>query len=448
MRANLGAWLEDTLLRRVLRNTGYLFSSATIAMALTSAQGILAALLLGPGEYGALGIVVLFTSSVNRLLSFRMGEMVIKYGGQSLALGKKEQAGAVIKIAGIAEALTSLVAFALLLALAPWAARFFIKDASYAPWISLFGATILVNLITETSTAVLQIGNHYRSQALLNLAQSLVTAGFITAAFFLKGGLREVLIAYIAGKAIFGIGIAVFALRCMPDLVGRNWLRIPLSGLPNRAEIARFAISTNLSGTINMVIRDSEVLWVGFFFTKVEAGYYKFALAVMNILLAPVIPLINTTSPEINNLVALRAWPDLRNLLKRTSLLAAAWTGACITGVLLVGNWFLTILKNGAFQPSFAAILILLLGYGFANILFWNRPLLLALGNPNYPLVVMLVVGLVKIGLMLAFVRSWGFLGQAGLLTGYFVFSVGWIVLGGLAFLRRQEQQPSPAVQP
>ena len=73
-------------------------------MVLTSVQGILAAVLLGPSDYGALGILILFATSVNRLLSFRMGEVVIRYAGRALERGERAQAAAVVKAAGLSEA--------------------------------------------------------------------------------------------------------------------------------------------------------------------------------------------------------------------------------------------------------------------------------------------------------------------------------------------------------
>ena len=72
------AWKQDKALGNVVRNSGYLFSSNTISMGLSAVQGILSALLLGPLYYGWLGIIVKYASSVNRLLSFRMTEVVIK----------------------------------------------------------------------------------------------------------------------------------------------------------------------------------------------------------------------------------------------------------------------------------------------------------------------------------------------------------------------------------
>ncbi|MEA4907072.1 MAG: lipopolysaccharide biosynthesis protein [Chloroflexi bacterium] len=442
------AWREDNLLQGVIRNTGYLFSSNTISMVLASLQGILAAVLLGPAAYGALGVITQYASTVNRLLSFRMGEVVIKYAGQHIQMGRRQEAAAVIKLAALAEALTSVVAYGLLALTAPLAARWIVKDVSTTSIILLYGLALLANLVTETSTAVLQIGGHFRSQALLTLMQNVLTAAWIGVAYLTHGGLYQVLMAYLAGKLLFGVGIALAAGRWMTPMLGPGWQRAPLSLIQGKRKLLTFAVSTNLSGTINLVVRDSEVLWAGFLFTTREAGYYKFAQAMMNIILMPITPFINTTFPEISRQVAARSWAALRRLLRRTSLVAAVWTAACAAGLLLLGPWVLGWLKDGAYLPSLPGMLVLLAGFGTANVLFWNRPLLLSFGMPNYPLGVTATAGALKTVLMLTVARPFGYVAQAVLLSGYFIVSVGLIVRRGLVELRRAEQEDAAAGLP
>ena len=56
---------EDALLGKVLRNSAHLFSSNSLSLVLSMAQGILAARLLGPAGYGLIGIVMGYASTVN-----------------------------------------------------------------------------------------------------------------------------------------------------------------------------------------------------------------------------------------------------------------------------------------------------------------------------------------------------------------------------------------------
>jgi len=101
-------WKEDNLLRRIIRNSSYLFSSNVFSSLLVFIQGILAVRLIGVAGWGLVATIVTFASNINRLLSFRMSEVVVKNLGPALARGKNREASALVKAAGLTEAVTSI----------------------------------------------------------------------------------------------------------------------------------------------------------------------------------------------------------------------------------------------------------------------------------------------------------------------------------------------------
>jgi O-antigen/teichoic acid export membrane protein len=130
--------------------------------------------------------------------------------------------------------------------------------------------------------------------------------------------------------------------------------------------------------------------------------------------------------------VAQKQWDATRQLLRRVSIITASAVIA-IGGFLALTGWFLLPLLYGEqARPAYPALLILLIGYGFASIFQWNRPLLLALGKPGYPVLVSLVVGLVELALIFLIVPSFGYLALAGILSAYFVISISIIIWRGL----------------
>jgi O-antigen/teichoic acid export membrane protein len=429
--ATLQAWRQDRLLGRVLKNTGYLFSGSAISMALSVVQSIFAARLLGVAGFGVLGTITNFTSTINRLFSFRMGELVVKYMDQFRAEGRPDRAAAVVKAAALTESITSLLAFLVLALLAPWAAVTFAKDASYAPLFLLYGLTIPGNLATETSTGVLQIHRRFRSQAGINIGQAVLTALLILGAYFAHADMLLVVVAYLLGKMILGIGPMVLGWRSLGEILGPGWWRASFKLLPPLKELATFAVSTNLSATLNLVVRDSDVLWIGFFLSPYAAGLYKVALAIINLVMVPITPFISTTYPELSAAVADRNWAQLKRLLRRVTILAGGFTAAVAVGLALFGNW-LILFYGSEFQGAYPALLVLLVGFGIANALFWNRSLLLVLHDPTFPFWVMLGVGLAKVGLSFWLVPAYGILAQAGLLSGYLGVSVIIIAWRGL----------------
>jgi len=433
-------WKQDKSLGDVLKNVGYLVTGNTASTGLTFIQGILAAIILGPLEYGLLGMVVSFASNVNRLLSFRMGELVVKFAGEHIEKEENGKAAAIVKFAGLAEIITSITAYVLLCLLASWAARVILKEPSITPWIIIYGLALLANFMTETSTAILQIGDKFGKLASLNFLQSLLTAVWITILFFTKGTLVQVLMAYLAGKFLFGFGIFIIAMQTMRQMIGKGWLKYKITELENRSEIIKFAFSTNISSTLNLVIRDSEVLFVGYFLSPLYAGYFKFSVAVINAIILPVSQFITVTYPQINKRIISKKWKELKSLLISTSSIALAWIVACVVGLLVLGEWVLSLIKDGAYVPSLPYIYVLIIGYGFASIFFWNRNLLLSFNLPNLALVVMAVVGGIKTILMFILIPRFGYLMQAGLLSSYFLVSIGVMVYLGLKKLSNEEK--------
>ncbi len=436
------AWREDHLLRRVVRNSGYLFSSNTLSVPLTAAQSILTARTLGVADFGLTGVITTFAANINRLLSFRMGEPVVKYMGEFLTQGKRERAAAVVKAAALTEAGTSLVTYLLLVLLAPLAAVYIAKDPASTGLIDFYGLMLVANLIPETSTGILQVGRHFRSQAAINLLQSVVTCAVLVWAFVVHGSIWLVLLAYFLGKVLYGAGMTFYAFYQVGKMLGRDWWKVSLKNLPEGQGFWKFAVSTNLSATINLFTRDSEELWVSFFLNTQAVGYYKTAKAVMNLILMPINPFINTTYPELTQAIAQRAWERLRSLLKRLTLISAAWNGLVVLALALFGAWLIPFAYGPAFSPSYPATMILLVGFGIANLLYWNRVLLLSLGRPNFALGVIAVAGAIKIGLSFLLVPRYGYLMQAALLSAFLAVSVLLITWRGLALVKRQSAQP------
>lgn len=439
---------EDRLLRGIVKNSGYLFSSNSAAAFLSFLQGVLAVRLLGDTGYGLLaGVLIPFASNIQSLLSFRMSELVVKYAAQFLAQGRKDRAGAVVKAAALVESLTSLTAFTLLLLLAPLAARYLAKEVDTAPLFALYGLVLIANLVYETSLGVLHTARQFKLQALGNLGHSLITAAIIGWAYFSGGGLVEVLLAFLFGKVFAGLWAAVAAARQASLLLGPGWWKVSLSLLPDRREMFRFAVSTNLNQTINLVARNSETLMIALLRSPAEAGYYRLALSLINTVMTPIDPFISATYAEITRTIARREWAATLRVLKRVSLIAGTWTVGMGMILLLLGWWLIPLIYTPELLPAYPAVIILLVGYGFANTFNWNRPLLLALGLPGYPIKVTAAAAAVKTVLVFALVGTFGYLMQAALLTVYFLVSVGLILRRGLSEMGRRAAFPgSPAL--
>jgi O-antigen/teichoic acid export membrane protein len=376
---------------------------------------------------------------VNRFLSFRMSEVVVRYVGEALTNEKKDMAAALIKGIGLTEAITSVVAYLVLLALSPWAAGHLTKDLSTAPLFVFYGLFLLANLVYETSVGVLQTTNHFNQVARANFYQSIATFISILMISLWMPNIFGVLLAYLVGKTIAGLIVTFSAVREVNRTFGSEWTRVPLSLVPDWRSLGRFMLSTNLNGTINLFARDNIPIYIGYFLSRTEVGYFKFSLTLINLVMLPIEPFIWPTYAEITRTIAQRQWDATRKLLKQVSSIAGAWTLLTGGGLIALGWWLIPLVFGPKYAPAYPAIIILLIGYGCANIFNWNRPLLLALGHPRYPLFVAGIVGAIEVGLIFLLVPSGNYLTAAAIFSAYLAISILWMVWRGLTFIQREE---------
>ena len=202
----------------------------------------------------------------------------------------------------------------------------------------------------------------------------------------------------------------------------------------------RFALNTNLNGTLNLLTRDSLPLYLTFLRSHTEAGYFRLGQGLINLVMLPIEPFIATTYAEIARTVGQQQYALTRRLLKRVSAISGAWTLAAGGGLALLGWWLVPLLYGQEYAPAYPALLALLVGYGLANSANWNRPLLLALGMPGFPLVVSALAGAVKTGLTFLVTPGGGYVAEAALVSAYLAVSVGIILWRGLSELSRRRR--------
>lgn len=440
-------FFENELIRRVVKNTAYLFSATGISAVLSMLQGILVARMLGVTAFGVLGTIIMFTTVVNKFASFRMNELVVKYVGQYTENDEPERAAAVYKVASLVEILASVFAFILVRLLASLAALYLAKDPATINWFLVYSWIILANLIAESSTGLLQIFNRFRFMAVLNIVQSLTTFSIILVVYITQSDVMGVLVAYMVGKVIGAVGLSARALVEATRRWDWGWWRTPISLLREKyRELTRFAISTYISATLSLVTKDSELLWVSFLRNPTESGYYKLALALANLAQMPVAPMPQATYPELSREVARKNWSNVRYVLRQGSILAGSYTLFVSLVLVFLGPPIILYIYAPEYLPAYPALLILLAGYFVANTFYWNRVALLAIGLPDFPAKVNLVLAVLKITGIFLLVPIYGYLASAALLAGSYIVGVSVSVIKFFSEVSRQERDMAGGV--
>ncbi len=141
-----------------------------------------------------------------------------------------------------------------------------------------------------------------------------------------------------------------------------------------------------------------------------------------------------------------KAWPRLRDFLRKVTTLSFAYNMLLALGLVFFGRWVLWIYGE-QYVVAYPALMALLVGFVFNYTLFWNRPLLLSLGLPEFPLKAIVLAGVIKLALAFPLVPRFGYVFEAVLLSFYYIASVGAIVWRGLKEIKVRMGSETPSGQ-
>jgi O-antigen/teichoic acid export membrane protein len=420
---------DSEFLRRIARNSSYLVSSTVIVAAFGMVQNSLQARSLDLAGLGLLAAIASYANVINRFTSFRIDELVIKYVRLYEERKEHQMAAAVYKLAAMLELAGSIVAFTIIAVLSPLAVQYFSDTTGVESIFVLYGSLVLINGVFDSSDGILQVFNRFDAKSAIDIVQSIIRLGLTFVVFISGGGLIGMILAELAGRLVRSMAVCYLALRTARQQWGAGWWRTPISVLKSdRRSLLAFAFSTNLSATVSLVAKDSEGLWVNAFLGNVAGGIYSLALTLIGFLQIPISPLPSTTYPELSRAVAQNNWQAVRSVLQRGSLLAMLYSIPVALVLVIFGRELITLYTGTKFLPSYEPLVVLLIGYTFSNIFYWNRAALLAFNRPIYPTIVNFTGMILKvIGVLL--LAQYGAVGFAAVLSFYYIYTVGLAVL-------------------
>jgi O-antigen/teichoic acid export membrane protein len=132
----------------------------------------------------------------------------------------------------------------------------------------------------------------------------------------------------------------------------------------------------------------------------------------------------------------------VRYVLRQGSRLAAVYSIPVTLGLVVLGRWVISLTYGRAFVPSYEPLIILLVGFTFVNIFYWNRVALLSLARPVFPTFVNFTGLILKLTGIFLLVPSGGYLAFAALLSGYYIFTVG--IAAARVYFDLQARAPEP----
>jgi O-antigen/teichoic acid export membrane protein len=317
----------------------------------------IAARALGPQAFGQFILILTYGQMIANFVQFQSWKGVIRYGALHTAAERPDRLG---RLFGFTATLDFGSAFAgALLAIigVPLIAPFFHWTSDQQLSAAAF-ASILLLTTGATPTGMLRLFDRFDLIAYAEAVGPLVRLlGSIAA--WVAGADIPIFLAIWAGAAVAQAAtqwIAAIAINRSRLAFGRSPFR---QAIAENDRIWRFMLQTNISNSVGMFWMQVGTLAVGAVAGAAEAGAFRLAQRLAKGILRPVRPVTVALYPELSRLVAADDHAQLRMVVVRVTLAAAAlaFLVVIVTGV--AGREILAIIAGRQFEFAYPFLFLL-----------------------------------------------------------------------------------------
>ncbi len=398
--------------RRLVKNASWLLGANVLASAIAFAQSVMLGRALGTSGYGLLAIVIAATTIANQLLDIRLWETVIRFVGESHASGRHGEGRAFVKFALWVDAITGVVAFAVVYVIAPWVCEGWLGRPAATPLVRLYAVTLLTATLNHTLLGVLRVLDRFNWLATHRVTLQALRFLCIAAAIGRGGDLRAIVWMYVFTEIIGAVTlIALTRSACRTGLGAPGADQLALVR-PRLAEFVRFTAHNVATSTLSLVSRHLDVLILAYFRVDAEVGIYRLARQFTQLFMRVTDPLYQALLPELVQIRQRGSVADVRQFIRHAMMRVAAITVPVLLLLVLVAP-VIVVLVRPDFAPAVVAIRIMAIGVLAHALLLWARPLSLVLDRPQISSRAFAASALVLIAASLTLVPRFGLLGSA-----------------------------------
>lgn len=387
------AWRGEAMLRRQLRNVGYLLTGNLAGSLIGLAAFALTARALGPAEYGVLALFYAYTRLIERLVTFQSWQPLIKYGAAAQGAGRRDDLAALFKFGLALDLAAALAAWAVAVLVALAARPWFGWDDRTTALLLLYCCVLPFN-VTGMPTAVLRLTGRFRAVALGGVANAALRLALCALGVALGGGLAFFVPVWMGMQALGSLTTIALAARELRRLgLGLGGvLRAPLRGVAGRFPgLWGFAWSANLSLTVRSSTHELDTLIVGALADAPSAGLYHIAKRVGRMALQVGVQVQSVIYPDVARLWAEGAVERFRSIVTRVEMLLAGYGLAAFALMAFLAEPFLRLTAGPAFVGAAPLLVVQMLAVAATLSGTALRSALLAMGRQRRVLAVVCV---------------------------------------------------------
>ena len=412
-------WFKDQHFRSLLKNSGYLGISKIVAAIAGIATLAMAGRGLGVLMFGTLILIHSYAKAASGLSKFESWQLIVRYGGQSLAEGHTQEFKTSTGFAFALDVVSGIAGMILAVAVLPFVAHWFgITDENL--WLAMLYCTLLPTMSAATPTGVLRSLDRFDLISWQGTVSPIARVILVTFAFISGAPFAAyVAIWYVTDLAgdlfLWFLGLRELRRRGLLEGIRPTLKPTTLPGA------WRFAIHVNLTASVLAAWTPVSRLVVGGLLGPTGAALFRIGSVLADSAQRPADQLAKVFYPEIMkmDLKSKKPW----NLMLRSTALAGSVASLAVLILFFGGESLVRLLFGQEFIGAYPVLMVLLAIPLMGFFAFPLPPMLYALDRPEAPLKARLIGAAIFFLIVAPMSWSMGVIGAAiAFVIGYAAF--------------------------
>jgi O-antigen/teichoic acid export membrane protein len=356
-----------------------------IGIAITSfIQGIILAKTLGPAQYGAWGVVLAFCSTAQAFLGFRTQEPLTRYLVEFKQREDYFSLHLLITTALLVDLFTGVLSFIVIIAAAPWMAQNMTGSSKALLLYWIYGATALFNVLDATWYCIARDQKYFKLLSIMPFIFSILQ--LLEVIFFWQAkylNLTSLSIIYLNVSIVKFLVVCVFLHRVMQTKYGISIQRLGWKQCFSQQKrlngFWRFMRTTYLSSMLSALVKNGDILTIGYLRPGPEVGWYRLAKSLVSMIQSVGGSLASVIYQDLNELIVEKNIENIRKILIKLSKI---WIPIVILGTILcmlIIRPATLIIYGDQYTGIIVPFRILIIGIGLTISFFWLSPIMLAM---------------------------------------------------------------------
>jgi O-antigen/teichoic acid export membrane protein len=436
------------ILKRVVANAGMLLGGRTVNAVVGLGYLALTARTLGVTQFGVLVLIHAFAQFLGDVVKFQSWQTVLHYGAKPLAEGRVADFQRVLRFTLALDLLSSVVGVTFGVAGALIFADKLGWTGANAPAAAGYVLSVAF-MVSAAPLGLLRLFDRFDIMARQTALVAIVRLLGCGLAYLMQAPMEAFLVVWAAGTVA---GFLYLASGAWGELARRGLLKAfpwrgPLgAGLPG---VWRFAWTTNLSATLDVVFTHVVTLVIGAIVGPAQAAFWRVGRQVADAIAKPAKLLVPALYPELARLRAAQGERVMWRLALQVGVLAGG-VGLVLLGVSAVaGRPLLSLVMGTDFAPA-AALMTWQVGAAVIGVFALPlEPMLISLGHPGSAVRVRIVVSVCYLAALPLIVQHFGLIGAGVALVcaaaALAVGMLGMLLRRGRTFRATEETTCDPA---